>query len=124
MLKGLRKSRWDDLILPDQLRSWLRDGFVRKYDCVFLNELLKFFSGNNDFVDKTGLECFVNSFHIDDYVEERFLDYACLFCNTILQKWEMEGGDEILNVIVSMDDFGAVVRFHIKRSGESWLSSD
>lgn len=113
-----------DLSLPSELSSWLDTGFVQKDGYTFLIALAKSRPSNKHIFDKTGVECFVNSFHIDDYVSERYLDHACLFCNSLLRKWAMKKNDQKLNVIISTDDFGAVIKFHIKRQDEHWLNYD
>ncbi|AXF61878.1 hypothetical protein DVA43_21220 [Leclercia sp. W6] len=124
MLEALRNACWSDLVLPKELCLWVEKGFVKQADCFFLAALFTVYPNDNYLMDKTGVECFVNSFHIDDYVSERYLDYACLFCNTILNKWPLERNDKKLNMIVSMDEFGAVVKFHVIRQGETWLSNN
>lgn len=121
MMKEISKSNWKDISLPEELQSWIERGFVRDEGCVFLTALFNTNPGRNRLVDRTGVECFVNSFHIDDYVSERYLDYACLFCNKILGKWHDNNEPDVLNVIISLDEFGAVIKAHVKRNGESWL---
>lgn len=124
MLQELNYAKWSDLVLPEELNSWVDKGFVKQKNCVFFVALFDFYPNDTCLFDKTGVECFVNSFHIDDYVAERYLDYSCLFCNAILNKWQQEGNSEKLNMIVSMDEFGAVIKCHVKRQGESWLSDN
>lgn len=124
MLAELKKTRLSGLALPFELASWVSSGFIQKDGCVFLSAQYKSHPGNAHFIDKTGLECFVNSFHIEDHVNERHLDYACLFCNEILGKWADEGHNEALRAIVSLNGAGVVVKFHIVRPGEHWLSAD
>ncbi|MEB6380845.1 hypothetical protein MXM41_18220 [Leclercia adecarboxylata] len=124
MSKILQNAQWNDLALPEELSSWVDKGFVKQRNCVFLAALFHSYPKDEYLFDKTGVECFVNSFHIDDYVAERYLEYSCLFCNAIFNKWHQEGNSEKLNMIVSMDEFGAVIKFHVIRQGENWLSHD
>lgn len=126
MMKEITNADWKDISLPEELQLWVDCGFIRVDGCVFLAGLFKGNLGINNHFDKTGIECFVNSFHVDDYVSERYLDYSCLFCNEILRQWEHNNDDkaEYLNVIISLDDFGAVIKVHMKREGESWLNSN
>lgn len=122
MLQALHNAQWNDLVLPEELNSWVEKGFVKKENCVFLAALFSSYPNDKYLFDKTGVECFVNSFHIDDSVTERYLDYSCLFCNAIINKWHQEGNSEKLNMIISMDEFGAVIKCHVIRQGENWLS--
>lgn len=124
MSQALSNVCWKDLVLPQELVLWVKKGFYKQNDCFFLAALFNAYPNGKYFIDKTGVECFVNSFHVDDYVSERYLDYSCLFCNAIFNKWYSEGNSEKLNAIVSMDEFGAVVKFHVIREGEEWLSHD
>lgn len=124
MLKEINKSNWKDLSLPEELQSWIDRGFVRDAGCVFLTALFNTNLDVSKLVDKTGVECFVNSFHIDDYVTERYLDYACLFCNKIFDRWKNSNETEALHVIISLDEFGAVIKMHVKRNGENWLADN
>ncbi|WP_133462655.1 hypothetical protein [Scandinavium goeteborgense] len=122
MSQALQNAHWDDLVLPEELSLWVGNGFIKQNDCVFLTALFNAYPNDKHLVDKTGIECFVNSFHMDDYVGERYLEYSCLFCNAIFNKWRQERCSERLNVIVSMGEFDAVVKFHVIRQGEEWLS--
>ncbi len=74
----------------------------------------------NDFVDLTGFEAFINSFHIDDYVEDanNWLATALLLAGKIKSK------DSRLCIIISMDDVSCTIRFHCNRFGEKWLAED
>ena len=77
-----------------------------------------------DFPDKTGHECFVNSIHVEDYVDSNYLSYACSFVNECFDIWRLEGRKDHLNAIISMDEFSTVVKLHVVRDGESWLSEN
>ncbi|MFC5769825.1 hypothetical protein [Thauera sinica] len=79
---------------------------------------------SQDFPDKTGYECFVNSVHIDDYVSAEYLTYAFIFVEDCFASWEREGRNESLLAIVVCDEFGAVVKLHVARDGESWTGND
>jgi hypothetical protein len=112
--------------LDSSLVSLLEDGFIVQDGCVFLSA---FFSSEtsvtkNSFPDNTGFECFVNSFHIDDYVEDNYLENTMLFIEKLFLVWRLLDYKMDINVIVSLNDFGAVVRFHVIRECENWISSD
>lgn len=124
MEKEMKRADWRELSLPDDLQSWINGGFVEDDGCIFLRSLYKNYQGLDKFPDRTGVECFVNSFHIDDYVSERYLDYSFLFCEQLLACWKKYNQAQKLNVIISHDEFGAVVKFHLKRQDENWLSSN
>ena len=74
--------------------------------------------------DKTGYECFINSVHVDDYVQCDYVAYACLFAEALLSTWRHSGARDIAQAIISSDEFGAVVKFHVARSGESWVNEE
>ncbi|EMH4162607.1 hypothetical protein RJ498_001861 [Pluralibacter gergoviae] len=114
------------LHLPDELQLWVDKGFIEEDGCVFLSALFNGNPGTGKLVDRTGVECFVNSFHIEDFITERYLDYSCLFCNHLLKRWYENDLNEKkeLNVIIMLDEFGAVIKFHLKRENEHWLGSD
>lgn len=77
-----------------------------------------------DFPDRTGYECFVNSIHIDDYVTEGYLSFAFKFADALMFTWRKSQGAATLKVIISSDEFGAVVKGHIDRPGESFLAAN
>jgi hypothetical protein len=62
--------------------------------------------------------------HIDDYVEDQWLSTALFFAAQLLESWSGNSQGEKLQVIVSSDEFGAVVKAHMLRKGESWISDD
>jgi hypothetical protein len=109
--------------LSDDLASIAEEGFFQRHGCEFLN----FFKSSSiavglDYLqDRTGYECYVNSIHIDDYVDLNWLGEALLFANRLIEHWLARSSPEVLQVIVSCDEFGAVVKAHVIRAGESWL---
>ncbi|MGS0545451.1 hypothetical protein HXW87_19465 [Pseudomonas sp. Y5-11] len=106
-----------------ELSSIIEKGFFKKDGC----ELLDYFKessvgvGLNHFEDQTGYECFVNSIHIDDYVESNWLGNALQFASELLDRWSANLHPEVLQVIVSSDEFGAMVKAHVVRMHEFWL---
>ncbi len=126
MNKALKNASWSDISLPQDLQELLERGFIKNDGCMFLASVFKNKPDEERLIDKTGVECFINSIHIDDYIYERYLDYACLFCNQLLTTWNngvwCKNGE--LNVIISLDEFGAVIKFHLKRKNEYWLNSN
>ena len=113
-------------ILPAQLTDLLAQGFCKINDCFFLSSLAtkKTIASNTDFPDKTGYECFINSIHIDDYTSSDYLANAHLFAELAFRIWHKEGQKGTLQAIISSDEFGASIKFHFLREGESWIDSD
>lgn len=112
--------------LPADLASIADGGFYEKEGCEFLC-YFKDMRTNVDlgsFEDKTGYECFINSIHIDDYVEVQWLGTALQFVDRLLGSWVRLPRSEILQVVLTSDELGATVKAHILRHGESWVSDD
>lgn len=78
----------------------------------------------NDFEDRTGYECFINSIHIDDYAESNWLGNALQLSQRLLECWFGSQNSESLQVILSCGEFGAMVKAHVIRAGEIWLDDD
>lgn len=112
--------------LPSELSELISQGFCIREGCTLLAALAKGSTNVSagDFPDKTGYECFINSVHVDDYVQSNYLDYACLFAEALLNAWRKSSTSDTAIVIVSSDEFGAVVKLHVTRSGEAWVSND
>src|SRR5690554_2407495 len=121
-MKILMKNRVEKT-LPMELKKIAKNGFIDKNGCVFLKELANRQTNVNldDFIDKTGYECFINSLHIDDYVESNFLSYALVFVFELFERWKK---NKNLQAIISVDEFGAVVKLHKDRVGESWIGGN
>lgn len=112
--------------LPAELSKLAAGGFFEQNGIHFLSclEPLARSAVLSDFVDRTGYECFVNSIHVDDYVSDDFLGCAIDFADQLFVAWRNSGVDAVLNVIVSCDETGAVVRCHSSRKGERWLAAN
>lgn len=126
MSDALDSMNRDIKVLPPELLSLISQGFCKRDGCTLLAALAN--KGTNaalnDFPDKTGYECFINSLHVDDYVKNNYLSYACLFVEELLNAWRKFNENENATVIVSSDEFGVVVKFHVSRNGESWVGED
>ena len=112
--------------LPRELDQIVADGFLESDGCFLLRALAKRDTNTSlqDFPDRTGYECFVNSIHLDDYVSENCLILAFAFAEALLSAWRKSGRDEPLKLIISSDEFGALVKCHVVRPSESWLAPD
>lgn len=113
-------------VLPVGLCDVLRKGFQFRDGCLFLTHFAHraAIESIDAFPDRTGYECFVNSFHVDEFAEERFIDVARLFVDECFRSWSSELLGVRYRAIVSGDDTDVVVKIHCSRDGESWLSDD
>ena len=112
--------------LEGRLLSIVNDGFVNKEECLFLKSCFEIETNVtiNDFPDKTGFECFINSINIDDYVENDFLEQGILFAQEVFSTFKIIDSENTLNCIMSMDELGLKIKFHLLRIDEEWLSDD
>ncbi|WP_143219491.1 hypothetical protein [Achromobacter xylosoxidans] len=125
MKETLASAVWKGGKTPEKLFDMLRSGFSIENECVFLASLAtkrRNVSGDN-FPDKTGWECFVNSIHIDDYCTSAYVLNSIIFLDDLFKKWR-ERKEGVLQAIVSSDEFGAIVKFHLLRDGESWVDQN
>lgn len=123
----LLKAELKNCALSDELKSVAEEGFVASDGCFLLARLLqaqvnvKF----GDFPDRTGYECYINSVHIDDYAKVDFLGGGIGLLWALFQWWECNfQSDLVLNAIMSSDDMGAIIKFHVLRENESWVSNN
>jgi hypothetical protein len=126
MAREIETIDLDGKVLPSELAQLLTLGFYEREGCIFLASLA---TGStnvsvSNFPDKTGYECFIYSVHVDDFVKSNYLDYACLFVEALLSAWRESVESDTAMAIISSDEFGAVVKLHVARSGESWVSED
>lgn len=126
MLRQLSEVEFSRRDLPPELIDIAGAGFVECDGCRFLSVLkgLKTNASADDFPDRTGFECFINSVHIDDYVNSDYLKCACFFLTSVFRVWSAMGVTDTLQGIISTDEFGSLVKIHVLRSGESWVGDD
>lgn len=113
--------------LPYSLNDILVEGFII-HDGCYLSKKLASYCKNcsiDYFEDSISFECFVNSFHMDDYVNEKYIEYSILFCNELLTKWN-EFSEKPLNMMISLDDETSLptIKFYLKRDNASWLDEE
>jgi hypothetical protein len=116
---------WHEKKIPEKLLDMLYPGFSIENGCVFLTSLAakrRNVDGSN-FPDKTGWECFVNSIHIDDYCSSAYILNSLIFLDDLFKKWR-ERKEGVLQAIVSSDEYGVNVKFHLLRDGESWVDQN
>lgn len=109
--------------LNSRLAEIVNQGFLIEKGCyllVYFKQLSQHLK-ETDFVDQTGFECFVNSFHVDDFVQEDLLPQAMAFSKALLAKWKRLRSKEVLEIIVGETDFGFNIKAHVKRNGELWI---
>jgi len=116
----------EDRMLPVQLLDLLRQGFCEHGGCYFLRGLFERSTNVtiDNFIDKTGYECFINSIHIDDYVSHGYIAHACDFVTLLFDKWIEFSVGIPLQSIMSSDEFGVNIKFHLLRDGESFVAED
>jgi len=112
--------------LHPELNAIAKAGFDTSEGCYFLTALLDTVAHMNkaSFHDRTGYECFANSVHIEDYVEKGALSQALQFVAAVFSEWTSKGLPIKLVAIISADEPSVVVKFHVKRAFEEWLSED
>jgi len=110
--------------LNTSLLELLSEGFIIYKGCYFLKSLHKIQGHINefDFTDATGYECFINSIHIDDYVDNDVLEQALLFSDSLINEWNAQNNGLILKLILSETDFGFNLKFHLRREKEDWIN--
>ncbi|MGR2858093.1 hypothetical protein FY046_18830 [Erwinia sp. 1181_3] len=130
MRPQLESVCWDDvenLHLPYELNEVVEQDFIELSGCFLSRKLLSYCNPVTPdiFEDEISFECFVNSIHIEDYVNEKYFQYSIVFCNSIIKKWNSNHLD-YLNVIISLDDETLLptIKFHLKRKDVSWLDED
>lgn len=126
MYKRYSKKTMSNVVLSGSLRALIDKGFVREDNCLFLKECFEIQTNasRDNFIDDTGCECFFNSVNIDDYEEDMLLEKGLMFAQEVFNKFSEQSSSEILNCVMSMDEFGLKVKFHLVRTGEQWLSDD
>lgn len=126
MAEEMRCIDWGNRELPSSLSELITPGFCEQDGCIFFVSLRVRDTNatTSDFPDKTGYECFVNSIHIDDFVQFDYLPYACLFVETCFAMWRRSGIRGDIKAIISSDELGALVKFHLVRDSETWVDQD
>lgn len=126
MIFEIARQNWVFSELNSQLKKIVEKGFIEREKCFFLKELFNKSTNATqcDFPDETGYECFINTVHIDDYVEKNYIPVAWKFAEALIQKWRTEHFEMVLSVIVSSDEMGATVKCHLVRKNQSWIASD
>jgi hypothetical protein len=121
------KAKLKNCTLSDELKSVVEEGFLASDGCFLLARLLQHQINVklDDFPDRTGYECYINSIHIDDYVKVDFLGAGIGLLWGLFNWWECNfQSDVVLNAIISSEDMGVIIKFHVLRENESWVSEN
>jgi hypothetical protein len=112
--------------LNPALNAIVDRGFNVREGCYFLAALLPAAKNvtRDSFPDRTGYECFVNSIHVEDYDNKAPLCQAIQFVICAFSAWRAAVPALTLMSVVSADEFSVVVKFHVKRPAEQWLSEN
>ena len=123
MLHLFRELDWKDKKLDKKLYELIADGFVLIDKCALLRNFYEHQKHvkRHDFQDDIGYECFINSLHVDDYIENDFMVQGILFMDEIFKIWNEKKSSEILKCIISKTDFGANIKFHLVRPNAVWI---
>ncbi|SDR49205.1 hypothetical protein SAMN05443245_6362 [Paraburkholderia fungorum] len=121
----LKEAKFDQILEPS-LKAIADAGFEERDDCHLLRALLALAKDARKatFCDCAAYECFVNSVHVEDYENKMPLMQAIRFVMRILTDWNTSTPQQILIAIISADELSVVVKFHVKRQTEQWLSEN
>ncbi|WP_077530135.1 hypothetical protein [Vreelandella utahensis] len=126
MIKAYSNLSKHSIELDRGLREIAESGFSSKNGCFLIRKCAEIDTNAkiNDFPDKTGYECFINSVNIDDYIESFYLEQGIRFVRSVFNHWNESNGNRKLIAILLMDELTFKVKFHVQRSGERWLADD
>jgi hypothetical protein len=126
MFSHFQQSFQPSTVLHLSLGELVEGGFLELDGCIFFSALKERYSANDQhsFPDRTGLECFVNSIHIDDYVTSSYFEQALLFVERVRVAWRAQFGRKAVTIILSATEDGATFKLHTTRRGEELLTSD
>lgn len=123
--------------LEEKLRRLINTPILEVDGCFFFEDLWKGYPGASlsQFPDRTGLECFVNHVHIEDYVErtstsltvDLLFTQGWQFATSLKERLAAYQPEVGFRVIFSAGEGtypSCTVRFHLIRKHENWLSED
>jgi hypothetical protein len=127
-LRALEGKKFSDRRLEPRLSVLIDEGFVQRYGCILyaaLKERARPRATRKGLMDKTGIECFVNHVHVDDYIKGdpfRQLQQGMAFARKLSERLERSYPRTRFQVIVAQNKYGVTVRFHKRRRDEKWLN--
>lgn len=114
-----------NIALPFTLLELINDGFVKHSDgCVFFKKLQPHDSldKNNNFFDKTEIECWYNEIRFSDYAQEYLNLFAPKFAFEVLKRLNEVFSDLKFEIIISYDifesDLDITMKLHTIRKDE------
>ena len=133
LLKGIElKSLEENFPLPRNIQTLAENVFLDANDCILLQELAEQgkFVQLEDFPDKTGYECFVNKFHVEDYLAKSVFSQQDLLKHAMAFAYKLEGtllakySDISFELVISIQKLSCVAYLHIIRENEAWVAQD
>jgi hypothetical protein len=119
-----------EMELVPRLAAILADGFLELGDCLVLahEEGSVEAARIESYPDATKFEAFINHLHLDDELElpagdPLVLKQAGRYAAELAELLQGEYPDEAFVILIALGD-SCVVRFHKRRSGESWIADD
>ena len=133
MCEALAIAALEHIALADKLKSILsqpieeRDGmFIQKTAPAEISSRMR-----ANLQDRTGLECFINHIHIEDYLDDNekrtsagILLQGLTYAISLRQKLRGTHSGASFNIILTQSAESCSVRFHKIRENESWLRND
>lgn len=120
-----------ETLVPSPFQVLVGGGFHEVQGCVFLR---RFFGCDTLMAlpphDPVGNECSVNSFHLEDYLENGMAREAPALAATAAKCTDWLGerlrgfSAEPFRIIVSIENSHCTMRFHKRRGDETWLADD
>jgi hypothetical protein len=113
--------------LPESSRKagFKPNAFMRVRGCVFLKrEFKRSRVSQSHFPDKTGYECFVNHVHLAYNGSRRSAATCLAYCTNLDIGLSKFAPRQRFQIVASFSTDGCVVRFHLIRRGENWISDD
>ena len=126
MLSEIQSLNWSTELTDPALNEIAEGGFVESDGYLFLKKCRGMETNVTveNFPDKSGYESFVNSIHIDDHVDDCWLEYGFSLIRGIFDQYQKLGHGKPLACITPMDDQSLTLKFHILRHGEQILAED
>lgn len=112
----------------NELEEILREGVGLHDNLLLLNKKIRLTKQLADALqDETGIECFINHIHIDDYISlpdwPNYLLYSLYFSGRLKQ--ELSKFELPCRIIISMVEGNNIsVRFHVMRNNQIWLDDN
>ena len=126
MAAALGERNFDSSTLDGALKDIANSGFAVIDGCYFIQRLYDEDTNvsASDFPDKSGYEAFINHLHIDDFVDQNFLNAGLCYVQEVFKCWRSSQSEKSLIAIISFDETSLTVRLHVSRRGERIPAED